>query len=70
MKRNAIIAEKLVISRKAVLISDVPEEDLHPDLAPALDQADLIPETEDEEEAHPANPDPEGNSLYCGLPFS
>ena len=62
MKRNATIAEKLAISRKTALISDIPEEDLHPAPAPALDQADLIPETEEEvEEAHPADPDQEGN---------
>jgi hypothetical protein len=63
VKRNAITAENLAISRKTALISDIPEtEDLHLDLAPALDQdqADLILETEEEvEEAHPADPDQE-----------
>jgi len=72
VKRNATIAEKLAISRKTALILDTQEEDLHLGPAPALDQADLILETEDEEEAHPADPDQEGNfyvvhSLY--FPF-
>lgn len=59
VKRNATIAEKLAISRKTALILDTQEEDLHLGPAPALDQADLILETEDEEEAHPADPDQE-----------
>lgn len=63
VKRNVTTVVNLAISRKIALISDTPdldqEEDLH--LVPVLDQdqAVLILEIEEEEEAHPVAQDPE-----------